>query len=379
MEVREYIQVNQLGMQFYMFSVTAGELIKNYTLDIHHAEENPTGYQRELIPTLYRDIANVVLDRKGLIFYSEQVMGAIDKEDVKVENGALHISDKVRIVAEQYRVKALDWAMQLTHKRDIADADEVRKNISEMKIPFTLLVIDNALGQKRYEITTFIRANKGTRGTSVDVAREVKERLFPEVLDYLDNEDKLYRKIGENVAMFINGKSDLRVWRGSLYENVGGDNKVMLKSGFGNSMRPIIDKYVKQRGKLETLEQIKEVEAVVIAIVSGGWEIVSGKWEDAFNMYGGFNANYMIQKAAGVRIIHSLLADCMPDFEAGNEEFATVMPKVVSQTLHNFKSMIDQSPVNTYEWRSGGVLSSYKDTKRIEAVKGQFKAEECEK
>lgn len=376
MEVREYIQMNQLGMQFYMFSVTAGELIQNYKLDIHHPETNPTGYQRELIPTLYRDMANVALGKKGLIFYPEQVIGAINKEDVEVENGVLRISDKIRIVAEQYMVKALDWALQLTHKRDIEDADEVRKNIGSMNIPFTLLVIDNALGQKRYEITTFIRANKGT---SVGVAREVKEKLFPEVLDYLDNEDKLYRKIGQNVATFINDKSDLRVWRGSLYENIGGDNKVMLKSGFGNSMRPIINKYVKQRGKLETLEQIKEVEAVVVSIVSGGWDIVSGKWEDAFNMYGGFNSNYMIQKAAGVRIIHSLLADCMPNFEAGSEEFATVMPKVVSQTLHNFKAMIDQSPVNTYEWRSGGVLSSYKDTKRIEAVKGQFQAGECEK
>ncbi|MBE7114463.1 hypothetical protein FT641_18410 [Bacillus paranthracis] len=376
MEVREYVQVNQLGMQFYMFSVTAGELIKNYTLDIHHPETNPTGYQRELIPTIYRDMANVALDKKGFIFYPEQVIGAIDKEDVKVENGALHISDKIRIVAEQYMVKALDWAMQLTHKRDIEDADEVRKNISTMKIPFTLLVIDNELGQKRYELTTFIRSN---RGNIVDVAREVKEKMFPEVLDYLNDEGKLYRKIGENVATFINDKSDLRVWRGSLYTNKGGDNMVMRKSGFGNSMHPIIAKYVGQRGKLETLEQIKEVEAIVAAVVSGGWDIVSGKWEDAFNMYGGFNSNYMIQKAAGVRIIHSLLADCMPNFEAGNEDFASVMPKVVSKTLHNFKSMIDQSPVNTYEWRSGGVLSSYKDTERIEAVKGQFQAEECEK
>ncbi|WP_460271462.1 hypothetical protein [Bacillus sp. NEAU-Y102] len=376
MEVREYIQMSQLGLQMYMFSVTAGDLIQNYKLDIHHPETNPMGYQRELIPTIYRDMANAVLDTNGRVIYPEQVIGAIDKEDVRVENGTLHISDKIRIVAEQYIVRALDWSMQLTHKRGIDNADEVRKNISGMKLPFTLLVIDNELEQKRYELTTFIHANGGT---SVDVAKKVKEKMFPEVLDYLNDESKLYRKIGENVATFINDKSDLRVWRGSLYVNRGGDNKVMRKSGFGNSMRPIIDKYVKQRGKLETLEQIKEVEAVVIAIVSGGWEIVSGKWEDAFNMYGGFNANYMIQKAAGVRIIHSLLADCMPDFETGNEVFATVMTKVVSRTLHNFKSMIDQSPVNTYEWRSGGVLSSYKDTKRIEAVKGQFQAEECEK
>ncbi|MFV1457561.1 hypothetical protein, partial [Bacillus mycoides] len=172
MEVREYIQMNQLGLQFYMFSVTAGELIQNYKIDVHHPETNPTGYQRDLIPTLYRDMANTVLDKEGKVLYPEQLVGAVDKEDVQIENGVLHIKDKLRIVVEQYVVKALDWAIQLTYKRDIDNAEEVRKKISELQLPFTMLVIDNELRQKRHELSTFIHANTGNSGVSVDIAKE---------------------------------------------------------------------------------------------------------------------------------------------------------------------------------------------------------------
>ncbi|MFV1457646.1 hypothetical protein VJ282_34205, partial [Bacillus mycoides] len=213
----KHIKMNQNGLESYMFQVNVEDLVEGYTLDIHDAEKNPDGYHYEPVDSMCMGIANQLIRSKGNMVVPIQLVGAVDKEDVTVNNMFVKFEEKVRIVVGQDRVRAFELAVKKLKEQG---NEQLLFKFLNYKLPITVMVIDKEKEQRRHELETYILANKSTYIAGVDKALEIKERLYPDKVDYLNDTEKLIKNLSDDIANSVNNGAEIggTTWEQGMIE-----------------------------------------------------------------------------------------------------------------------------------------------------------------
>ncbi|MFY0163762.1 DNA sulfur modification protein DndB [Bacillus anthracis] len=377
----QYVQLKQRNIDMFLISSTVENIIKNYEVDIYDQDNNRTGYQRPPIPTHYRDIAKYLLNNSDSIFMPSAIIGAVNKNQIRLSN-QLEIDGKIRIVDGQHRIKGFEYALH-TEKKKMFDTDEKKLNqLNNFEFPIILMVIDESKKEKLNEIVAFIDINSKGKKVSTDLAINLRNEMYNETLDYLEEENKLLEKIATETTLFLSKDKENTdtVWFNAIKTVPNDKGKIISINSFNKSLFPIIKQCIQGTQFYKSEQTVSGIINSLRIFISSAWEEIHDKWTKSFNKDKSFNKAFNIQKGIGVHALHLILADCIAEYKSTDRD----MSDNLVFALGKFRKILDATPVTTDDWNSGGKFSGYNSASGFKKVKnyiltGEFTNEEDQK
>lgn len=336
MKISNYIKFNQSKNAFYMVSIKIEDLLDNYTIDLYDQYKNPNGYQRPIQNAHKRKIIEYLNKEENPIL-NTAILAAVDFDALKEIDGKLTFEKELKIVDGQHRIEAFKELQRI-------NPEKFREKFYDYEVPIILMRTDK---KKIIEMETFVNINNKNKRVNTALAEFILESIRKEKKpDYygvvnLTNMDINERKdfvnsVGNRVTLHLNEEKS-NIWYKKI--KTGDDNtknRVISSNTFNNSLRPIIDNYIRlnYKDEIHCAELVEDLYNMVIEI----WEIAMAKWPDCFDI-----KYYNIQKGIGVYSIHNIFAMCILQ---SPEDYKNL-----------FKNKINNSLVISEDWWIGGKFS----------------------
>ncbi|MBX9158503.1 hypothetical protein [Bacillus cereus] len=365
-----YVKMNQNGLESYMFQVNVEDLVADYILDIYDEEKNPEGYHYVPVESMCMGLANQLIRSKGNMVVPIQFVGAVDKEDVSVNNMFVKFEEKVRIVVGQDRVRAFELAVKkLKEQGD----EKLLFTFLNYKVPITVMVIDKEKGQRRHELETYILANKSTYIAGVDKALKVKERLYPDKVDYLNDTEKLIKNLADDIANSVNNGAEIG---GTVWEQGMIEGETVSLDEFSDSIQPVIREVLNRIPSVQTKEDVDIlVDRLGRWFVFSWWDI-QRRWKGTFGEMG--SQLYVIQKPIGVRALHTILSECVADRthdwfckvdeREASSRLESKLNQVTEEAGKRFSKVLRESRASDNDWWYTSLFEKLTDDDYLKAV-----------
>jgi DGQHR domain-containing protein len=335
MKIKNFNLIEQNGLNMYVTSISCSDLI-NQTKVEYYDHKTFDGYQRKLVPTHYRRIARYIQNDPYSVLPSA-IIGAIDFENLNIEDGVININGKVRIVDGQHRREALVF-LKNNHIYDF-------ERICNISFPFVLMEIKEYPNDRITEISTFVNINKKGKPVKTDLALELREKIRRQNNMNFEDRKDFIESISISVIKMLNDTND-SVWYNKIKmaeESMKG--KPVGVNTFKRSLDPFIISYLKvnevdYKSIYRNSEEYNIELKTIYSIISQAWAIVYSKWTKAFD-----SREYSLTKGLGIYPIHKLLA--------------SLLEKAPNSINYRFTNSINNSTITDDIWRRGGKFSGY--------------------
>lgn len=348
---KQFLKINQFGLNLYIVSLSIEELIENYTISIYDSSTDE-GYQRPPIPTHYRNIGKYLETEDPIL--PSAILAAVDKERIGVENNYINISGEIRIVDGQHRIEGFKYLQKINPQR----FEELKSS------QFPIIIMEIGASDEIYEINTFININSKGKKVSTDLAIRLREKIRTHKNDFYDDMDSLIENIATNISLRLNNADGSPFWLESIKTSPEETNTIISINAFNNSLKPII-KASLPHYRVTNEYETQDLTNQLLNLIKEAWYRIDRKWNDCFDHQKlTFNKTFNIQKGIGVNSLHIILAECI---EEANGNF--------SEALDMFDTIILKSKLTSESWISGGSLSGYTSSsgykKVAEFIKGK--------
>ncbi|PFA62923.1 hypothetical protein CN378_17945 [Bacillus sp. AFS015802] len=332
---RNYIKLEQFGLEMYMVSLTIEDLIEHYKIDLYDPKTDD-GYQRPPIPPHFRNIGKYLKKENPIL--PSAILAAVSEDQIKeLSENLLEINGKIRIVDGQHRIEGFKYLNKIDENRFM----EMRN----FQFPVIILKINE--NQRLHEINTFIDINSKGKKVSTDLAIRLRDKNRNENAEFLNEHSQVIESIATNVTLELNNSLKSPQWLHSIKTSPNEYNNIISINAFNTSLFPLIKSILKDK-EIKSIDDIKELSTMIFNLLVESWNVIYKKWSNCFTDTQGFKKEYNLQKGIGVHSLHLVLNNCYI-----NANYS------LNKTLENFIGIIDESPATYQDWISGGKLSGY--------------------
>lgn len=348
MTIHNAISVEQGCHTMYIFKLSTGELLSNYTISSYDSAEE-TGYQRPPVESHYKKIARYLADADSGQILPMAIIAAATERDISYEENVLTIKDKLRIVDGQHRIKAIEY---------LRDADNTRyKNkykelAGHYEFPIILLVSKEK--DSELEIDTFININSKGKRVSINLAKELREKKMRADLE--KRKVELTKDSYENLATqvvkrLVHDKGSMWYERIQMGDELGLQKTVSIGT-FARSLKKITtrvaDMVVEEKNFISEKEAEKTAE-LIGDVVEQLWREVQKRWPECFDE----PRNYNLLRGLGVSVIHSLFESCI------REKPLSEPAEMLADAQKTFARYLEKTEVEAEDWMVGGTFTGF--------------------
>lgn len=348
MTIQNAISIEQGCHTMYIFKLSTKELLSNYTISSYDSAQE-TGYQRPPVESHYKKIARYLVAGGSGQILPMSIIAAATQQDISYQGNVLTITDKLRIVDGQHRIKAIEYL------RDVKDPqyrNKYEELLNHYEFPVILLVsdeIDSAL-----EIDTFININSKGKRVSTNLARELREKKMRDNLEKHDVE--LNRESYENLAtrvvkLLAHDKDSMWYNRIQMGDELGLQKPVSIGT-FARSLKKIttmVTDMTVAGEKVISEEQEGRVAALTKDVVEKLWRAVQKRWPECFNE----PKQYNLLRGLGVSVMHRLFESCI------QENLLLDSPRLFEDAQETFVQYLSKTDVEAEEWMIGSTFTGY--------------------
>lgn len=327
-----FIKFTQNDKYFYMVSIKVNMILDNYMIDVYDNNTNPEGYQRTIQVSHRKKIVDY-LEKSENPILNTAIIAAVNYRYIKEIEDKLEISGLMKIVDGQHRIEAFK-------ELKLKNSELYFEKFENYEMPIIIIPEEK---DKILEIETFININNKNKRVSTALAVQMLEKIrekrnaniYGEInINTLSSSDlnELVDSTSNNVTKMLNNNKN-GIWNELI--RTGDSNtkgRIISFNAFSNSLSPVISNYLKYND--EILWETDELREKIFELICEAWDIVKGKWSDAFN-----TKYYNIQKGIGVYSIHNILSRCI----VKNKD-----------PLIEFSHIIEDSRVTSDDWIIGG-------------------------
>jgi DGQHR domain-containing protein len=356
-----YVQQDQeflsLVLPFYVIRENSKVLV--YGEDIY-------GYQRLEDRKHYLKIKKELMDTENPALLPTSIILSANKNEIynTIEeltgfNDVVQIDIRseiqFRIVDGQHRIKGLE------------EAAESDSSFNEYKLNVIILLTEE--DKRAIEIDVFRDINSKAKKIKTDLTQLARHNYRLLGQKEINDHREFIEHLSIKTAYYLNEDKDInsKVWSHGIKFDIHTNRSagVIGVSAFISSIEKIVKRYIKSNIGQIDVSEFSNKEIIDFAnshsfelakFIDNIWGIVKEKWEDCFveqttndfdklvKTY--YNSGYYIQKTTGVNAIHEILFSCL-----GEENFDEQV------AVTSFKTIIDESKVQTNDWITGGKFS----------------------
>ena len=345
------IEFHQENVVMYMTKMNIEQLIVESKI-MHYDSKSDSDYQRPPLPSHYRKIASYFMKEKSPILPSA-IIAAMGREDYEIKNGCIIFNNKIRIVDGQHRIEGFKC---LNNGYCKGSKERYTKLACSFEFPVIIMLIEK--DDEMTEIDAFINLNSKGKRVKTDLAEALKNRIskrFFETEETISVSENYINMVAMNVARKININNEF--WRGHIIQadEIGKRNEQPISIiAFTRAIKPIVNQYLTNRGKVVRAEENDHIEKELFDIVSCAWDIVLNRWKECFAPNKEYNNAYNICKGIGVVTLFGIFAECM----ATDEDYS-----------NRFKEILDNSKVTAENWLVGGSFTGFASAQGFALVK----------
>lgn len=348
MTIHNAISIEQGSHTMYIFKLSTGELLSNYTISSYNSSEG-TGYQRPPVESHYKKIARYLAGAESEKILPMSIIAAATQDDISYQGNVLTIKGGLRIVDGQHRIKAIEY---LRDVKDYRYKNKYEELVNHYEFPVILLVskeIDSVL-----EMDTFININSKGKRVSTNLAKELREKKMQTDLKKRDLE--LTKETYENLATRVvkclaYNKESMWYGRIQMGDELGLQKSVSIGT-FARSLKKITmrvtDMIVKGEKVISEERAEKTTELMTIA-VEQLWKAVQERWPECFDK----PKEYNLLRGLGVSVIHRLFESCIKE-----EQFPD-LKQMLEDAQETFVQYLRKTDVEAEEWMVGSTFTGF--------------------
>ncbi|CAM3858406.1 hypothetical protein BAQ46_00620 [Bacillus paranthracis] len=330
---KQFLKINQFGINLYIISLNIDELIDLYTIALYDPSTEE-GYQRPPIPTHYRNIGKYLQTSDPIL--PSAILAAVDKTQINFSSDNIEIEGKIRIVDGQHRIEGFKYLKKMNPAR----YEELKNTL------FPVIIMESNLKDETYEVEAFINLNSKGKKVSTDLAIRLRDKIRKQKNNYYEDESSLIETLATAITLDVNDNFVFPYWHEAIKTSPNDKNTIISINAFNNSLKPLISTFLKYQ-EVKNDIQANKFKKLLLNLLIDAWGEVHKTWRACFNNNDlTFDKNYNIQKGIGVNALHIILADCIEKCSGDLKE-----------AFFMFTDIINRSNISSTAWTSGGTFS----------------------